>query len=176
MEGVIPNMGGKKKAAPAKTWTLAGEPVYSQALAPVEERVFKDTFSHFREVASRMREDSDRFSKAVSLTRAGQQASRASIGFFCKHFEGKYQRIDVVKALATASMLPAPSAEQLGTSPPFMLGAVLWLLDYVSGRNWKRNSIRFFRRKWMRRSILPLQMWMTSTIPVMRYWALCPCS
>lgn len=124
-------MGGKKKAAPAKTWTLAGEPVYSSALAPAEERVFKETVSHFREVASRMREDSDRFSRAMSAARAGEQAVRASVGFFLKHFEGKYQRIDVVKALATASMLPAPSAERLGTSPSFMLGAVLWLLDYV---------------------------------------------
>lgn len=131
MEGVVPRMGGKKKVAPAGIWTLAGEPVYSSALAPAEERVFKETVSHFREVASRMREDSDRFSRAMSAAREGEQAARASVGFFLKHFEGKYQRIDVVKALATASMLPAPSAERFGTSPSFMLGAVLWLLDYV---------------------------------------------
>lgn len=124
-------MGGKKKAAPTKTWSLAGEPVYSSALSPSEERVFKETASHYREIAVQMREDFDRFSGAVSAARTGQQAARASLGFFCKYFEGKYQRIDIVKALATAATLPAPSAEHLSTSSIFMLGAALWLLDYV---------------------------------------------
>ena len=41
------------------------------------------------------------------------------------------QRVDIVKALATAATLPSPSAEHLGTSPCFLLGAALWLLDYV---------------------------------------------
>lgn len=36
-----------------------------------------------------------------------------------------------MKALATAATLPAPSAEHLGASPVFLLGAALWLLDYV---------------------------------------------
>lgn len=124
-------MGGKKKAAPTKTWSLAGEPVYSSAPPPSEERVFKETASHYREIAAQMREDFDRYSGAVSAARAGQQAARASLGFFCKYFEGKYQRIDIVKALATAATLPAPSAEHLSTSSIFMLGAALWLLDYV---------------------------------------------
>ena len=127
-------MGGKKKASPAKTWSLAGEPVYSPALSPSEERVFKETVSHFREIAARMRDESDRFSRAVAAARAGQQAAWASAGFFCRYFEGKYQRIDIVKALAAAAVLPAPSAEYLGTSPTFMLGAALWLLDYVKRR------------------------------------------
>ena len=130
-ESVVPEMGGKKKATSAKSWTLAGEPVYFSALSPAEERIFTETVSHFREIASRMREDFDRFSGAVAAARAGQQASRASVGFFCKYYEGKYQRADIVKALATAAMLPAPSAEHLGKSPVFMLGAALWLLDYV---------------------------------------------
>lgn len=78
-----------------------------------------------------MRKDFDRYSGAVSAARAGQQAARVSVGFFCKYFEGKYQRVDIVKALATAATLPAPSAEHLSTSSIFMLGATLWLLDYV---------------------------------------------
>ena len=128
---MVPEMGGKKKAASAKSWTLAGEPVYFSALSPAEERIFTETVSHFRKIASQMREDFDRFSGAVAAARTGQQASRASVGFFCKYYEGKYQRTDIVKALATAATLPAPSAEHLGKSPIFMLGAALWLLDYV---------------------------------------------
>lgn len=128
---MVPEMGGKKKAASTKSWTLAGEPVYFSALSPAEERIFTETVSHFREIASQMREDFDRFSGAVAAARTGRQASRASIGFFCKYFEGKYQRTDIVKALATAATLPAPSAEHLGKSPIFILGAALWLLDYV---------------------------------------------
>lgn len=80
-------MGGKKKAAPTKIWALAGEAVYSLALTPAEERVFKETATHFREIVSQMREEFDRFSGAVSAARTGQQAARASLGFFCKYFE-----------------------------------------------------------------------------------------
>lgn len=126
-------MGGKKKADSAK-WSLAGDTIYSSALAPSEERVFKETVSHFHAIASQMREEFDRFSGAVAIVRAGQQTARASVGFFCKYFEGKYQRIEIVKALATAASLPAPSAEHLGTSMAFMLGAALWLLDYVKSQ------------------------------------------
>ena len=123
--------GRKEKSDFCKKLDAGGEPVYFSALSPAEERIFTETVSHFREIASRMREDFDRFSGAVAAARAGQQASRASVGFFCKYYEGKYQRADIVKALATAAMLPAPSAEHLGKSPVFMLGAALWLLDYV---------------------------------------------
>lgn len=128
---MVPEMGGKKKPVTAKAWTLAGEPVYSIPWTPSEERVFKETASHFREIAFQMREEFDRYSGAGAVIRAGERAARASAGFFFKHFEKKYQRMDVIKALATAATLPAPSSEHLGTSPAFMLGAALWLLDYV---------------------------------------------
>ena len=124
-------MGSKKKPSLTKSWTLAGEPVYSIALTPTEERVFKETVSRFRETALFMREESDRFARAGAIAKSGEQAARASLGFFCKYFDGKYQRADVVKALATAAMLPSPSAEHLSTSPCFLLGAALWLLDYM---------------------------------------------
>lgn len=61
MERVAPKMGGKKKTTPAGTWTLAGEPVCSSALAPTEERVFKEPVSYYREIAFRMREDPEEF-------------------------------------------------------------------------------------------------------------------
>lgn len=128
---MVAEMGGKNKPITAKTWTLAGEPIYSIPWTPSEERVFKETASHFREVAFQMSEELDRYSGAGAVIRAGERAARASAGFFFKHFEKKYQRMDVIKALATAATLPAPSSEHLGTSPTFMLGAALWLLDYV---------------------------------------------
>lgn len=124
-------MGSKKKLSSAKSWTLAGEPIYSTALTPTEERIFKETVSRFRETALLMREESERFARAGAIAKAGEQAAKASVGFFCKYFDGRYQRADVVKALATAATLPSPSAEHLSTSPCFLLGAALWLLDYV---------------------------------------------
>jgi len=130
-EGEVPRMAGKKKAGPTKVRTLAGEPIFSSALAPAEERAFKETTAHYRDVALRMKEDFDTFSGAVATARTGEQAAKASVSFFCKYFEGKYQRLDVVEALATAATLPAPSANHLGTSPCFMLGAALWLLDHI---------------------------------------------
>ena len=120
-------MGSKKKPSSTKNWTLAGETIYSTSLTPTEERVFKETVFRFRETALFMREESDRFARAGAIARAGEQAARASLGFFCKYFDGKYQRVDIVKALATAATLPSPSAEHLGTSPCFLLGAALWL-------------------------------------------------
>lgn len=99
-------MGGKKKSVTAKTRTLAGEPLYSSALAPSEERIFKETTARFRQTAIRMREESDRFSGAGPIVRVGEQAAKVSVSFFCKHFEGKYQRTDIVEALATAATLP----------------------------------------------------------------------
>ena len=113
-------MSGKKKSASVKAWTLAGEPIYSSALAPAEERVFKEVVSRFRRTVSQIKEKFDRFSGAGAAVRTGEQAARASIEFFCKYFEGKYQRIDIVEALASAGVLPMPSAECVGMSPVFL--------------------------------------------------------
>ena len=112
-------MGSKKKPSLTKSWTLAGEPVYSIALTPTEERVFKETVSRFRETALFMREESDRFARAGAIAKSGEQAARASLGFFCKYFDGKYQRADVVKLLLREiSVTSGLLFESSGPPPP----------------------------------------------------------
>lgn len=128
---MVPEMGGKKKAASAKSWTLAGEPVYSTPLAPSEERVFKEAVSSLRSAAMQMREDSPRFSQNGGAMKKGEQAARASLGYFFKYFDGKYRREDIAEALAKAAALPGPVADHCNSSSCYMLGAALWLLDYV---------------------------------------------
>lgn len=122
-------MGGKKKPIAAKNWTLAGEPVYSTPLAPAEERVFKESVSSLRSAAVRLREDSPRPSGGAM--KQGEHAARASLGYFFKYFDGKYRREDIVSALAKAAALPGPVADHCHSSCCYMLGAALWLLDYV---------------------------------------------
>lgn len=127
---MVPGMGRKKKAASAKSWTLAGEPVYSSPLAPPEERVFKEAISSLRSAAIQMREVSPRFSQGGAMKK-GEQAARASLGYFFKYFDGKYRREDIAEALAKAAALPGPVADHCNSSCCYMLGAALWLLDYV---------------------------------------------
>ena len=110
-------MGSKKKPSSTKNWTLAGETIYSTSLTPTEERVFKETVFRFRETALFMREESDRFARAGAIARAGEQAARASLGFFCKYFDGKYQRVDIVKALATASISVGGTSRHVSLFP-----------------------------------------------------------
>ena len=131
-------MGRKKKPTVTKSWTLAGEPVYSTPLAPAEERLFKESISSIRASTARMRADSSRFSQSGGGMKQGEHAARASLGFFFKYFDGKYRREDIVETLAQAATMPAPVAEHCNSSCCYMLGAALWLLDYVEqGELWE---------------------------------------
>ena len=128
-------MGGNKKRGSAKSWALAGEPVYSTPLSPTEERAFKESVSSLRSSAARIREDSPIFSQNISAMKQGAQAARASLGYFFKYFDGKYRRTDIVEALAKAAALPGPVVSLCNSSCGYMLGAALWLLDYARQRN-----------------------------------------
>ena len=127
---MVPEMGGKKKPVTTKTWMLAGEPVYSTPLAPSEERIFKEAVSSLRSAAVQMREVSQRSSQGGAMKK-GEQAARASLGYFFKYFDGKYRREDIAEALAKAAALPGPVTDHCNSSCCYMLGAALWLLDYV---------------------------------------------
>ena len=110
---------------------MAGEPVYPTPLAPAEERIFKESIASLRFAALQMREGSPRSSQSSGAMRQGEHAARASLGFFFRYFDEKYRREDIVEALAKAVALPAPTANHCNSSCCYMLGAALWLLDYV---------------------------------------------
>ena len=124
-------MGGKKKANTSKNWSLAGEPVCSTPLSPSEERAFKEPISSLRYATAQMRKNTpDTFQNGEAM-KQGEKAARASLGFFFKYFGGKYQRQDIASALAKAAALPGPIVDHCNWSSCYMLGAALWLLDYV---------------------------------------------
>lgn len=101
-------MGGKKKANTSKNWSLAGVPVYSTPLSLSEERAFKEPISSLRYATAQMRKNTpDTFQNGEAM-KQGEKAARASLGFFFKYFEGKYQRQDIASALAKAAALPGP--------------------------------------------------------------------
>lgn len=124
-------MGGKKKANTSKNWSLAGEPVCSTSLSLSEERAFKEPISSLRYATAQMRKNTpDTFQNGEAM-KQGEKAARASLGFFFRYFEGKYQRQDIASALAKAAALPGPIVDHCNWSSCYMLGAALWLLDYV---------------------------------------------
>ena len=63
--------------------------------------------------------------------RTRESAARAALGLLCKEFRAKYQQSEIIRATATAVSLPFSLTERCANSPSFLLGAALWLLDYV---------------------------------------------
>ena len=68
---------------------------------------------------------------AESKIEEWETAARASVPFFCNFFEKRYQRNEVVDALATAAMIPSKVTDAFAESRDVLLGAALWLLDYI---------------------------------------------
>ena len=121
-------MGNKKKTGRTKMWKLAGEPVYPSPLFPAEEDILSGIF-FWNELFSI--DAPAIFEVPASLMNTRQSAARASLEFFFQQFGEKYQREDIVEALTTAATVPTTLAEQLADEKSFLLGAALWLLDYV---------------------------------------------
>jgi len=132
----VTSIGNKKKSGRAKSWKLAGEPVYPSMLPPEEERIFADIFfwnEMFTIDAPPM------FDVPASLMRSRESAARASLEFFCRQFGKKYQRKEIVEALATTASLPTTFSEQIHDTMSFLLGAALWILDHVNERQLKEK-------------------------------------
>lgn len=125
-------MGNKKKADRAKTWKLAGEPVYPSTLSPEEEHLFAGIF-FWNEMIS-IDSDSPLFEVPVSLMRARESAARACLEHFCRLFSERYRRETILDALATAVSLPTTLTEGMPDTSSFLLGAAFWILDYAAGR------------------------------------------
>ncbi|MCI8537428.1 MAG: hypothetical protein HFF18_02040 [Oscillospiraceae bacterium] len=123
-------MGKKEKTQSKKQWKLAGEPVYP-SLNREEDNIVKESFqiygaSLFKELLRR-----NELNVPVSVAKTRENAVKASAGYFCGRFEAKYGRKLVIHALARAGSLPTMRAEHFSYFPSFLLGAALWLLDYV---------------------------------------------
>lgn len=123
-------MGNKKKTGRSKTWKLAGEPVYPSALSSEEEHLFAGIF-FWNEMFS-IDNDSPLFEVPASLMKTRESAARACLEYFCRQFSEQYRRETIVEALATAVSLPTSLTEGMPDMPSFLLGAALWILDYIT--------------------------------------------
>ena len=79
---------------------------------------------------------------AESKIEEWETAARASVPFFCNFFEKRYQRNEVVDALATAAMIPSKVTDAFAESRDVLLGAALWLLDYIDENELQDNFMR----------------------------------
>lgn len=125
-------MGNKKKSGGSKTWKLAGDPVYPSTLSSGEESLLTDIF-FWSELLST--DGPPNFEVSASLRKSREQVTRVCLEYFCRAFEPKYTRATIVDALATAVCLPVTLSESVADTPSFLLGAALWILDYVTAQN-----------------------------------------
>lgn len=125
-------MAGKKKTVERKTWHLAGEPVYPIQLSTADDNAFSEKFSFQREITPPGPDSMLQVSSSTMKIR--ESAARASLGFLCRRFEGKYQRFEIMDAVSTAASLHVCITERCARSTEFLLGAALWLLDYIDRR------------------------------------------
>ena len=130
-------MANKKKTS--ANWQLAGEPVYPITLPPADENILSNCFSFHREF--RQQATSPLFTIPMSIMKSRESAARSSLGFLCKHFGDKYQRHEIIDAVATAASLPVQLTERITESTSFLLGAALWLLDYFEGSDTKSKFL-----------------------------------
>lgn len=125
-------MSGKKKPVERKMWHLAGEPAYPIKLSTSDENTFSENFSFQQEIIPPRPDSMLRVSNSV--VRVRESAARASLGFLCKRFAGRYRQCEIVEAVSTAASLHVCITERCARSTDFLLGAALWLLDYIDRR------------------------------------------
>ena len=125
-------MAGKKNPVERKTWHLAGEPVYPIKLSTSDENTFSENFSFQRDITPPGSDSMLQVSNSTMKVR--ESAARASLGFLCKRFEGRYRQSEIVEAVSIAASLHVCITERCAQSTEFLLGAALWLLDYIDRR------------------------------------------
>jgi len=74
------------------------------------------------------------FEVPASLRKTREQITWVCLEYFCRSFGPKYSRETIMDALATAVCLPTTLSEEMADVPSFLLGAALWILDYVTAQ------------------------------------------
>ena len=124
-------MGGKKKSKKTKGFTIAGEQVFAPRLSVSEDQAFKKIAAIGRIAADVIAEDYPELSGIFSSVNKRGAVAKGTLGFFLQHFKGKHRRLDIVEGMAKAIMLPGPKEEEITSPLCHMLGAAIWLLDYI---------------------------------------------
>lgn len=63
--------------------------------------------------------------------------------FLCDRYRDTFNRETVLRVLSIAATLPGSTADWYADSPGFLLGAALWLLDYLEDNCWEEDH--FYR-------------------------------
>ena len=125
-------MGKGKKAGAQTAWKLAGTRIVPSALTREEETLLYNCFyiyktEHFRAMCRERPHDWI----TVSSGKRHETAARAVLGYLCDHFSGRYSRATVAHNLFEAAAIPVATTARYTGDPSFLLGAAIWLLDYM---------------------------------------------
>ena len=125
-------MGKGKKPGAQTARKLAGTRIVPSALTREEEALLSNCFyiykmEHFRAMCRERPHDWI----TVSSGKRHETAARAVLGYLCDHFSGRYSRAAVTHNLFEAAALPMATTARYTGDPSFLLGAAIWLLDYM---------------------------------------------
>ena len=122
-------MCAKKKASSSKTWKLAGEPIYSTPLSSAERENIEEEFWVYKRLRGCDSRGIPNVTPAES--RVHESAVQAVAGVLCQHYEGRFQRSTVIKVISATAAIPANLPKRTADRLDFLMGAALWLLDYL---------------------------------------------
>ncbi len=127
--GMVTSMCAKKKTAPSRIWKLAGRPLPTPALTAEERKEIEYDFSVYR----RFRAGDSQGVQCVSpaAARLHESAAKAVASFLCQRYAGRFGRETVIKAVSVSVSVPAAWIGRTASHPDFLMGAALWLLDYL---------------------------------------------
>ena len=119
----------KKKTSSNKTWKLAGEPIYSAPLTSAEREEIEEEFFVYKRL--RGRETGGMPAVTPAEARTHESAVQTMAGILCQHYAGRFQRSTVIKVIAATAAVPANLSKRTADRLDFLMGAALWLLDYL---------------------------------------------
>lgn len=122
-------MCAKKRSTQYRTWKLAGEPLRYPSLSAAEQKQIKQEFLTYQPILG-----SDFYGVTCvsqDQARLHESAAQAVAALLCVHYEGRFEREDVIKAVAATAALPGDLVTGNSRKPSFLLGAALWMLDYL---------------------------------------------
>lgn len=122
-------MCAKKKAAPNKMWKLAGESLHSAPLMVLERDMVEADFFVYKKF--RGGETGGLPNVTPAMARVHESAVQAVAGFLCQHYAGRFKRETVIRVVSTTAAVPADLPGRTACRPEFLMGAALWLLDYL---------------------------------------------
>lgn len=121
-------MCAKKKTTQHKTWKLAGEPMRCPSLSATEKGRIASEFSDNEFIIRQKLMPGCMTSNEAVVC---EDAAVAISAYLCEHFADCHEREAVIASVATMAAVPIKVSAGTSKLPTFLMGAVLWLLDYL---------------------------------------------